>query len=104
MHFRSIRTAAVAVALMGAGLGAGAAIANPAMTAPTAAEKASIEASLKDSGFSSWQAVSHDGTGWKVDNAMAADGKAYDLTLDKTSFAVVSRQPDMGPNSGPQPK
>lgn len=102
MHFRSIRTAAVAVAV--ALMGASAAIANPAMQAPTAAEKASIEASLKDSGFSSWQSVAPDASGWKVDNAMAADGKAYDLTLDKTSFAVVSRQPDMGPNSGPQPK
>lgn len=101
MYSKSIRTAVIAVAF----LGAGAAFANdPAMKAPTAAEKASIEASLRDSGFSSWQSVAPDGSGWKVDNAMAADGKAYDLTLDKTSFAVVSRQPGMGPGMSQQPK
>lgn len=101
MHFTSIRTAITALAL----LGATAAIANsPAGKSPTPAEKASIEASLKQGGFSNWQAVSADGTGWKVDNARAADGKAYDLTLDKSSFAIVSRQPDAGPDTLAEPR
>ena len=92
MTYTSIRTAAIVAAL----LGATAASASSDKAAPTAAQKAAIEASLKDGGFSTWQTVTTDGTGWKVDNATGADGKVYDLKLDKTSYAILARQPDAG--------
>ena len=99
MHFPSIRTAIATLAL----LGASAAMASShAGKSPTPAEKTSIETSLKDGGFSSWRAVSSDGTVWKVDDARSADGKVYDLTVDKTNFAILSRQPDSG-NMKPKP-
>lgn len=93
MKTRSIRTAVMVAAL----LGATSAMANSEPgKAPTEAQKASIEASLRQSGFSSWQSVTSDGEGWKVDNATTADGRVYDLKLDKTSYAVVAREPDTG--------
>lgn len=63
--------------------------------APTAEERANIEAALKAEGFQSWGDIElDDDRAWDVDDARHSDGKEYDLELDKTTLAVTKRDPD----------
>lgn len=63
--------------------------------APTLEERAEIEAVLKAEGFTSWGEIElDDGKVWEVDDAIHADGREYDLELDRTTYAITSRDPD----------
>lgn len=61
---------------------------------PTAEERTSIENALKGEGFTQWSDIDWDDDGyWEVDDAIAADGKKYDLRMD-AQFAVTQRDLD----------
>ncbi|MBC7282144.1 PepSY domain-containing protein [Hoeflea sp.] len=86
------RTAAIFAAILFAALTAPA-FAND--RAPTAEERASIEAALTAEGFTSWGEIElDDDKVWDVDDAIHSDGKEYDLELDKTTFAITGRDED----------
>jgi hypothetical protein len=61
--------------------------------APTAEEAVQIEEVLRAEGFTSWEEIEFDDGVWEVDDAVAADGTKYDLTLDPT-FAIIERDED----------
>ncbi len=61
--------------------------------APTAEERAAIEVALKAENFSSWGEIEFDDGKWEVDDAVAADGKKYDLDLDE-SYKIIKRERD----------
>ena len=63
--------------------------------APTPDERAQIEAALKAEGFTSWGEIElDDDKVWEVDDAIHADGREYDLELERTTFAIVDRDAD----------
>jgi hypothetical protein len=72
------------------------ALAGPAAAdrAPTAEERAKIEAILKADGFVSWEEIEGDDKGWEVDDARHSDGTKYDLKLEAETFAILSRNKD----------
>ncbi len=61
---------------------------------PTSAELAKITASLQAAGYTSWEEIEFDDGRWEVDDAIAADGKEYDLKLDPQNFEIVSTRLD----------
>jgi hypothetical protein len=62
--------------------------------APTAEERAKIEQALRGQGFTQWKKIEFDDARvWEVDDAIAADGKRYDLKLDQ-SLAIIKREAD----------
>ncbi|MBU4527766.1 MAG: PepSY domain-containing protein [Hoeflea sp.] len=87
-----MRTAAISAAILFAALTA------PALAddrAPTAEEHTQIEAALTAEGFTSWGEIElDDDKVWDVDDAIHADGKEYDLELDKTTLAITDRDED----------
>lgn len=63
--------------------------------APTADERARIEAVLKAEGFTSWGEIElDDGKVWEVDDAIHSDGREYDLELDPSTLAITDKDPD----------
>lgn len=63
--------------------------------APTAEERAQIEAVLEREGFTSWGEIElDDGKVWEVDDAIHSDGREYDLELNPTSLEITDRDPD----------
>lgn len=62
--------------------------------APTAAERAAIEAALRQAGFSSWDEIELDDGLWEVDDARTAEGREYDLKLRPESLEIVRRDPE----------
>ena len=63
--------------------------------APTADERAQIEATLKAEGFTSWGEIElDDGKTWEVDDAIHSDGREYDLELDRETYAITDRDED----------
>jgi hypothetical protein len=75
-------------AAMGAGA-AGAAVADD--RAPTPSERAAIEAFLRAQGYTRWEEIELDDGKWEVDDAIAADGKEYDLKLSVNPLAIIKR-------------
>ncbi len=75
-----------------------AALASPALAdrAPTAEERAAIEAKLKAEGFTRWESIEleDDGSVWEVDDAVGADGREYDLELRFGTLEIVDRDAD----------
>ena len=61
---------------------------------PTAAEKQAIESFLRAQGYTSWEEIELDDGVWEVDDAVAGDGKKYDLTLSVTPLAITKRRED----------
>ncbi len=61
---------------------------------PTPDERVKIEGALKDAGFSTWKSIEFDDGRWEIDDAIASDGRKYDLKLDRQSLAVVERDLD----------
>lgn len=58
---------------------------------PNADERAAIEKALRAAGYTSWGKIElDDGRAWEVDNAVAADGKRYDLDLDM-NLSIVKK-------------
>lgn len=73
-------------------------LASPAFAdrAPTAEERAAIEAKLKAEGFTRWESIEleDDGSVWEVDDAVGADGREYDLELRFGTLEIVDRDAD----------
>lgn len=61
---------------------------------PTTAERAAIEAFLRAQGYSSWEEIELDDGVWEIDDAVASDGKKYDLTLSVSPLAITKRDED----------
>jgi len=62
---------------------------------PTAEERAQIESALKAAGYTSWGKIEFDDDQyWEVDNAIAADGKRYDLDLSKSDYTILKKELD----------
>lgn len=73
-----------------AGLAAAPALADD--RAPTADERARIEAALKADGYTSWGSIElDDDKTWEVDDAIDAEGREWDLDLDVQALNVVKR-------------
>jgi hypothetical protein len=62
--------------------------------APTPEELARIEAALRAEGYTRWEEIEVEDGAWEVDEAVAADGKSYDVKLDMRSYALLSREDD----------
>ncbi|MGF7163616.1 hypothetical protein FHS85_005286 [Rhodoligotrophos appendicifer] len=61
---------------------------------PTADERSKIESVLKAEGFQRWDDIEWDDDGyWEVDDAVAQDGREYDLKLN-AEYAIIVRDPD----------
>lgn len=62
---------------------------------PTTEERAKIEAVLREQGYTRWGEIEldEDDQTWDVDDAVAKDGREYDLTLDK-NFSIIARDSD----------
>ncbi len=77
---------------------AAALLASPALAdrAPTPEERAAIEAKLKAEGFTRWESIEleDDESVWEVDDAVAADGREYDLDLEPGTLEILKRDPD----------
>ncbi|MCG7508986.1 PepSY domain-containing protein [Mesorhizobium retamae] len=88
---KSIRMLALGSALA-------AVIASPALAdrKPTLEERARIEGQLKSLGYTSWDEIEFDikRNHWEIDDALAGDGKYYDLKLAPETLDVVSRKLD----------
>ena len=73
-------------------------LASPALAdrAPTAEERATIEAKLKAEGFTRWENIEleDDESVWEVDDAVGADGREYDLELRVGTLEIVDRDAD----------
>jgi len=84
----ALLTLAAAVALL----------ASPALAdrAPTPEERTAIEAKLKAEGFTRWESIEleDDESVWEVDDAVAADGREYDLDLKPGTLEILKRDPD----------
>ena len=58
-------------------------------------ERAKIESALKAEGYTTWGKVElDDEKHWDVDDAVAADGKTYDLHLGTADLKVLKKEPD----------
>jgi len=61
---------------------------------PTPEERTRIEAVLRQEGFTRWGDIELENEGhWEVDDAVAADGREYDLHLG-ADLNVLRRDPD----------
>lgn len=60
---------------------------------PTAQEWAEVVTALRDAGYTTWSEIEFDDGQWEVDEARAADGKRYELKLDR-SYKIVKREPE----------
>jgi len=73
-------------------------LASPALAdrAPTPEERTAIEAKLQAEGFTRWESIEleDDESVWEVDDAIAADGKEYDLELRFGTLEIVDRDRD----------
>lgn len=58
---------------------------------PTADDWANVVTALKDAGFTTWGEIEFDDDRWEIDEARAADGKVYELELDR-SYKIVKRE------------
>lgn len=60
---------------------------------PTPEERTAIEAVLRDEGFTQWGSIEleDDESKWEVDDAIAADGKEYDLDLAPRDYTIIKR-------------
>ena len=59
---------------------------------PTAKERARIESVLRAAGYKRWGKIEFDDDGvWEVDDAVAADGRKYEVELNK-AFRIISRE------------
>lgn len=73
-------------------------LASPAFAdrGPTQEERAAIEAKLRAEGFTRWESIEleDDESVWEVDDAIAADGREYDLELRSGTLEIVDRDAD----------
>jgi GH35 family endo-1,4-beta-xylanase len=73
-------------------------LASPAFAdrAPTQEERVAVEANLRAEGFTRWESIEleDDESVWEVDDAIAADGREYDLELRFGTLEIVDRDAD----------
>lgn len=60
----------------------------------TPEEARQIETVLRREGFVRWGKVAFDDGQFEVDDAVAADGRKYDLKLSSVDFSIQHREPD----------
>lgn len=84
-----VTTAALALAL--ATTLAGTAYADEKLPAD---QQAKVEAKLKAEGFTKWKEIELDDGHIEVDDAVDANGKQFDLHLDKDTLAITKRKPE----------
>lgn len=60
----------------------------------TPEERRQIEATLRREGFMRWGGIEFDDGHFEVADAVAADGKTYDLELSSVDFTITSRDLD----------
>jgi hypothetical protein len=60
----------------------------------TPEERRQIENSLRQAGFARWGEIELDDGRFEVDDAIAADGRKYDLKLSRVDFSIQSRDLD----------
>lgn len=60
----------------------------------TPEERRQIEATLRREGFTRWGGIEFDDGHFEVADAIAADGKTYDLELSSVDFTITSRDLD----------
>jgi hypothetical protein len=80
------------IALLGLALAPGLASADDRPVTPQ--ERDRIENVLRQAGFTRWGEIEFDDGRFEVDDAVAADGRKYDLELSGTDFSIVSRDRD----------
>ncbi len=63
---------------------------------PSPEERSSIEAMLRNEGFTRWGKIGleDDDDLWEIDDAYASDGRKYDLQLERDTLEIVAREPD----------
>jgi hypothetical protein len=61
---------------------------------PTEAERAAIDQALRAQGYTEWKKAEFDEGRWEIDDALAPDGKRYDLHLDAKTLQVTERDLD----------
>ncbi|MCB5174667.1 PepSY domain-containing protein [Microvirga lenta] len=61
---------------------------------PTAEERVRIEEAMRAAGYTAWEEIELDDDVWEVDDARAADGTQYDLTLDPETIRITGREED----------
>jgi uncharacterized membrane protein YkoI len=59
---------------------------------PSPADQAKVEAALKDQGYTSWKSIVLDKGIWKVDDAINAAGKQFDLKIDAATLKIISKE------------
>ena len=59
----------------------------------TAEERAKIEAALRAAGYTSWGEIELDDGKWEVDDAIAKDGRKYEVDLNR-SYKIIKRERD----------
>ncbi|MBX9930317.1 MAG: PepSY domain-containing protein [Methylobacterium sp.] len=63
--------------------------------APTGEERKAIEKVLTDQGFTAWESIELEDAGhWEVDDAIAKDGKKFDLRLKDKTYEITDRKAD----------
>ena len=62
---------------------------------PSPDERSSVEAMLRNEGFSNWGKIELDDDNdvWEIDDAHASDGHRYDLRLHPDTLAIITREP-----------
>ncbi|MGU9978581.1 PepSY domain-containing protein [Phreatobacter sp. HK31-P] len=60
----------------------------------TPEERRQIEATLRREGFVRWGEIELDDGRFEVDDAIAADGRKYDLELSRVDFSILKRERD----------
>jgi Peptidase propeptide and YPEB domain len=61
---------------------------------PTPEERSRIEDMLRREGFTNWGLIELDDGLWDVDNALASDGRRYDLKLRPDTLDIVGSEED----------
>jgi len=61
---------------------------------PNAEERSRIENVLRTQGFTRWDNIELDDELWEIDDAVAADGRKYDLKLNPSTLEIVERKLD----------
>lgn len=80
--------------LLGAALSLGLSAPAFADRPPTEEERAQLETALRGLGFTSWGNIEFEDDGvWEIDDAVAADGKKYELILTP-AFEILEQNED----------
>lgn len=61
---------------------------------PTPEERVRLAAALRAEGFVRWDDIEFDDGSWEIDDAVAADGKKFDLKLNQNTLAIIAREDD----------